>query len=110
MTGFTFASTTTQKQELSGTVTDGKRIVNITQSGSGYSPNQITVQKDVPVKLLVNGTNQYVCTSIMVIPKFKVWTRLAEGINEIEFTPTESGPVKFSCAMGMYTGVINVIN
>ena len=95
---------------MSGNIINGEQVVEITQSGSGYNPRKITVKKDTPVKLLVNATNLYVCTAAFVIPKFQIFTQFREGINEIKFTPTETGPIKFSCAMGMYTGVINVIN
>ncbi|MDP3697155.1 MAG: cupredoxin domain-containing protein, partial [Candidatus Taylorbacteria bacterium] len=91
-------------------IINGEQVVEITQSVSGYFPRKLTVKKDVPVKLLVNTTNLYVCTSTFVIPKLRIFSQLKEGINEIKFTPTETGPIKFSCAMGMYTGVIDVIN
>lgn len=113
LTGITFAgydNKDQQQEKLSGEIINGEQVVKITQSGSGYSPNKMTVKKDVPVKLLVNATNLYVCTSSFVIPKFNIQTDFVEGINEVKFTPTETGPIKFSCSMGMYTGVINVIN
>lgn len=113
LTGITFARSgqnNVKEEELSGKIVNGEQVVEITQSGSGYSPKKVTVKKDVPVKLLVNATNLYVCTASFVIPKFNIWTNFVEGINEIKFTPTETGSIKFSCAMGMYTGIINVIN
>lgn len=99
-----------QAQDGADQLEDGKQIVRITQSASGYSPRQVTVKKGIPVKLLVNATNLYSCSASLVIPKYRIATSFKEGLNEIEFTPTEVGPVKFSCSMGMYTGVINVIN
>lgn len=111
LTGITFGSIGIQKQEkLSGTLENGKQVVKITQSGTGYSPNKVTVRVGIPVQLLVNSTNPYSCSASLVIPKYNIFTGLKEGINKIEFTPTSTGPVKFSCSMGMYTGVINVIN
>lgn len=113
LTGITFAGSgqnNVKEEKISGKIINGEQVVDIAQSGSGYSPRNVTVKKDVPVKLLVNATNLYVCTSTFVIPKFQVWSQLVAGINEIKFTPTEAGLIKFSCAMGMYTGVINVIN
>ena len=101
---------TSKQEEVSGTFEDGKRVIKITQYGNGYSPNRITVKVNVPVKLLVNATNLYSCSASFLIPKFNIFTSLQEGINVIEFTPTNTGPIKFSCSMGMYTGVINVIN
>jgi plastocyanin domain-containing protein len=35
---------------------------------------------------------------------------LQAGENTIEFTPTTAGSLPFSCAMGMYTGVFNVVD
>ena len=111
LTGITFNLPSTQKQDkVSGTFENGKQVIRITQYGNGYSPNNVTVKVGIPVKLLVNATNLYSCSASFVIPKFNIFTGLKEGINEIEFTPTSTGPVKFSCSMGMYTGVINVIN
>ena len=113
LTGITFTGSSendAKQEQLSGKMIDGEQVVEITQSGSGYNPRKVTVKKDVPVKLLINTTNLYVCTSTFVIPKFQIFSQLKEGINEITFTPTETGPIKFSCGMGMYTGGINVIN
>jgi len=111
LTGVTLGLSSIQKQnKISGTFEDGKQVIKITQFGNGYSPNSVTVKVGVPVKLLVNATNLYSCSASFVIPKYNVFTGLKEGVNEIEFTPTSTGPVKFSCSMGMYTGVINVIN
>ncbi|MDP3696892.1 MAG: sulfite exporter TauE/SafE family protein, partial [Candidatus Taylorbacteria bacterium] len=55
LTGITLTSFggSSQQKELSGTMIDGERVVEITQLPSGYSPRNITVKKDVPVKLLV---------------------------------------------------------
>lgn len=113
LTGITFAGfgqDGVKEEKLSGELVNGERVVKITQSGSGYSPRNVTVKKDVPVKLLVNATNLYSCTASFVIPKFNIWTNFVEGVNEINFTPIDTGPIKFSCTMGMYTGIINVIN
>ena len=111
LTGIYFGGFSIQNEgKISGIFEDGKQVVKITQSGSGYSPNNITVRVGFPVKLLIDATNLYVCSASFVIPKYNVFTSLKDGINIIEFIPTSTGPVKFSCSMGMYTGVINVIN
>src|SRR3989339_2808 len=88
---------------------DGYQIVEITQSARGYSPNKIQVKNGIPVKLTVIGTDLYSCSSSFVIREYGVGTYLKEGRNELTFTPTRTGSVKFSCAMGMYTGIINVV-
>lgn len=113
LTGVTWANSiknAVKETKLSGEIINGEQVVKITESGSGYSPRKIVLKKNIPVKLLINATNIYSCASVFVIPKFNIWSRLAEGINEVTFTPTETGPIKFSCAMGMYTGSFNVID
>lgn len=111
LTGITLGNLNFEKQEeLSGIFEDGKQVVKITQYGNGYSPNNVTVKVGIPVKLLIKATNLYSCSASFVIPKYNIFTGLKEGNNEIEFTPINTGLVKFSCSMGMYTGVINVIN
>ena len=85
LTGITFAGSVqnnAKEQKLSGQIINGEQVVEITQSGSGYSPRNVTVKKDVPIKLLVNATNLYVCTSTFVIPKFQILSQLKEGIGE----------------------------
>ncbi len=112
LTGITLAgyANNVKQAKLSGEMINGEQVVKITESGSGYSPKNLTIKKDIPVRLLINATNVYTCASIFVIPKLNIYSRLVEGINEIAFTPTETGPIKFSCAMGMYTGSFNVID
>ncbi len=111
LTGISFGNPGIENQnKISGTLENGKRVINITEYATGYSPNKFTVKNNTPVKLLVNATNLYSCAASFLIPKYNIFRGLKEGINEIEFTPVGIGPIKFSCSMGMYTGVINVIN
>ncbi|MEK7164486.1 MAG: sulfite exporter TauE/SafE family protein [Patescibacteria group bacterium] len=83
--------------------------VRMTQSGSGYSPNQFTVEKGKKVKWIINSTSQFTCASSIVMPKYGISRGLQKGENIIEFTPTEVGQIQFSCSMGMYRGVFNVV-
>ncbi|MBI2062521.1 MAG: sulfite exporter TauE/SafE family protein [Candidatus Yanofskybacteria bacterium] len=111
LTGISFGGFNLQNQgKISGTFEDGKQVIKITQSTRGYSPNKIIVKKNIPVKLLINATDLYSCSASLVIPKYNIFTGLKKGVNEFEFTPSSAGPIKFSCSMGMYTGVINVID
>jgi plastocyanin domain-containing protein len=45
-----------------------------------------------------------------MISKLNIQKRLKAGENIIEFTPKETGRLVFSCSMGMYTGVFNVVD
>ncbi|MFA6995224.1 MAG: sulfite exporter TauE/SafE family protein [Patescibacteria group bacterium] len=87
---------------------NGVQVVHMTENSNGYSPNRFSVKKGVPVKWIVEAKAPYSCASVLLIPKLKIQKFLAAGENIIEFTPTESGQLPFSCSMGMYTGVFNV--
>ncbi|KKQ35424.1 MAG: hypothetical protein US50_C0015G0016 [Candidatus Nomurabacteria bacterium GW2011_GWB1_37_5] len=91
-------------------IIDGKQIVKIEQYAGGYYPNEITIKKNIPVKLIVTSTNTYTCASQMTIPKLGIYKNLKLGDNEIEFTPERTGPIVFTCTMGMFSGFFNVVD
>lgn len=82
--------------------------IQMTQYGSGYSPNFFTVKKGIKTRWVINSTNPYSCASSLVVPKYRINKYLEKGENIVEFTPTEAGDIHFSCSMGMYRGIIKV--
>jgi len=89
---------------------NGVQVVTMTQSANGYSPNSFTIKKDVKVKWVITSEEPYSCAASIVIPQLGIRQKLESGENIIEFTPIETGALKFSCSMGMYTGVFNVVD
>lgn len=89
-------------------VRDGKQYMSMDQWAGGYKPNRFTVKKGIPVVWTVNSTDQYTCASSLIVSSLGIARSLNPGINTIEFTPTQTGFIKFSCSMGMYTGLIEV--
>lgn len=88
----------------------GVQEVRIDVSSNGYSPQHITLKRGVPTRLYLatNGTNG--CSRAFTIPSLRLQKILpVTGTETLEFTPTRSGPLVFTCSMGMYTGVFNVI-
>lgn len=90
--------------------------VKITQSAEivvtsvGYSPNYIKVKKGSPVTIQLTSQDAYSCASAFRIPSLGISKNLqANETQTIAFTPQKSGPILFSCAMGMYRGVIEVL-
>jgi plastocyanin domain-containing protein len=71
---------------------------------SGYSPSQIKIKKGVPVRWEINGINVSGCANSITIPRLGVFQHLESGTNVVEFTPTETGTLPFSCGMGMING------
>lgn len=99
-----------QSSDPNVTLQDGVQVVNMRQISNGYSPNKFTIRKGVPVKWIITSEDPYSCASSIVMSKYNISKRLSKGENIIEFTPTETGALKFSCSMGMYTGVFNVVD
>ncbi|OQB12612.1 MAG: zinc/cadmium/mercury/lead-transporting ATPase [Firmicutes bacterium ADurb.Bin193] len=81
-----------------------------TQLGRSYTP--ITVQKGIPVKWIIqaDASNITGCNNEMQIPAFNVIQKLKPGDNIVEFTPTKSGTIPYSCWMGMIRSTITVVD
>lgn len=92
------------------TLENGVQVVRMIEHNTGYSPNRFTIKRGVPVKWIVDAQAPYSCASVLGIPKLKIQKFLKAGENIIEFTPTETGTLKFSCSMGMYTGAFIVVD
>ncbi len=94
---------------MSGAMLRDKQVIRITQKANGYFPNRLTVKKGRPVKLIIDSENSYTCASSFVMPKAGIKKILEPGENVFEFVPEKSGPIPFSCTMGMFRGTIDVI-
>lgn len=92
------------------TLENGVQIVKMTQTSSGYSPNSFTIKKGVPVKWIVTSEDAFTCAASIVSSKLGIRKNLEAGENIIEFTPTEAGQVRFTCSMGMYSGIFNIVD
>ena len=104
-------SKSSQKNTVSDpnvTLENGVQVVRMTENSNGYSPNEFSIKKDVPVRWIIDAKAPYSCASVILVPKLKIQKFLSAGENTVEFTPTETGALPFSCSMGMYTGVFNV--
>lgn len=86
------------------------QIVRMTQDSTGYEPNAFTVTRGVPVRWIINSTDQYTCAASIMASAIGVRKNLSAGENVIEFTPNETGTIPFSCSMGMYRGQFTVVD
>ena len=89
---------------------DGIQEVRMIQSSSGYSPNRFTIKKGTPVRWVITSKDNYSCASSIVSQQLGIRQNLRLGENIINFTPKETGTIRFSCTMGMYAGSFNVID
>jgi sulfite exporter TauE/SafE len=112
-----FYQVATKPQVLSATNTgqvdiqNGLQSATITVNNSGYTPQVISLKKDVPVRLTLKTSNVQSCSRSFTIPALNIQKLLpSTGETVIEFTPNKLGSLAFSCSMGMYTGRFNIIN
>ena len=102
----------TQPVNATNVTTDatGAQIANMTVYPNGYTPNYFQVKSGSPVKLNLTTANGLGCTSVLRIPQLGIIKSLQKDSTDlIEFTPKSPGKIAFSCSMGMYRGVIEVI-
>lgn len=110
ITGLAPSGTGTKAKTVATNVVDGYQVINMTQGDRGYSPNSFTVQAGIPVKWVITSKSQYTCAASLIMPTYNVSKNLKLGENVIEFTPTKTGKLNFSCSMGMYRGSFTVVD
>lgn len=91
------------------TIENGVQIIRMTADNAGYTPNGLYVQKNMPVKWIIDGKALNSCNGQIIVPSLKIQKNLKSGENIIEFTPKDKD-ISFSCGMGMIRGVIKVVD
>lgn len=111
---FVHAATTNNNSKTpkyTGTMTKDLQQVIINVTNSGYTPKVVTLKKGVKVRVILNSQNVRSCSRSFTIPSLNIEKLLpVDGATIIEFTPIKTGPISFSCTMGMYTGQFMVVN
>ena len=84
---------------------DGYQIVKLDIDYT-FKQNEFRIKKDVPVKFIVNAIHVTGCSDEVIIRRLGLTTGKLKNGDEglIEFTPTETGIIPFSCWMGMQNG------
>ncbi len=101
---------TVKNGAMDGEIIGDRQVIRITQKADGYFPNRLTVKKGQPVRLVIDSENSYTCASSFTMPKMGIRKILKPGENVFEFVPEQSGPIPFSCTMGMFRGTIDVVD
>ncbi|AGX43312.1 sulfite exporter TauE/SafE family protein [Clostridium saccharobutylicum] len=89
------------------TIEKGVQVIRMTADNNGYTPNAFYVQKGIPVKWIITGSQINSCNNEVGVASLNIQKTLKSGENTIEFTPKD-GDINFSCWMGMIRGVIKV--
>ncbi len=83
--------------------------VKITVTKRGYEPWRVQARKDVPLTLVVTRTTDETCATEIVLPEYGIDRKLPlDQPVTITFTPRRTGELRYSCAMKMFQGVIDV--
>lgn len=95
---------------LAAGLVNGTQIVDITVLPNGYKPDYVQVKQGVPVKLNLTTSGGYGCTAGFRIPSLGINKDLSQAkTTVVEFTPQNPGKITWTCSMGMFRGVIDVI-
>jgi len=91
------------------TFENGTQVLHTTQVATGYEPSSATVYVGEPVRWEIDSV-AVSCAASVYAPEMGISTVVLDpGVNTLSFTPTATGTLHYSCAMGMYTGTITVI-
>ncbi|OGG28672.1 hypothetical protein A2971_03185 [Candidatus Gottesmanbacteria bacterium RIFCSPLOWO2_01_FULL_46_21] len=95
---------------IAGVSTSGSQEVTIDVRSNGYNASASTLKAGIPVNLRLVTNNVGGCVRAFTIPALNISKVLPQtGTEEITFTPTKTGLLAYSCAMGMYTGSFTVV-
>lgn len=103
---------TTAQAAVQNTAKVTGNIQEVTSSFDNGYYVPIAVKKGVPVKwtIKVKDSDLNGCNNPVTIPKYGIQKKLVPGDNVIEFTPTETGTIPYTCWMGMIRSTITVVN
>lgn len=103
------ASATTSFEDTND---DGVQDVQLSYGKVGPSFNYIfstnTVKVNEPVRITAEVSKLKGCYRYVQIPSLGISKYMTESDNTVEFTPTETGELLFTCSMGMGTVKLNV--
>lgn len=99
-----------QNNQVAGINAAGRQEIEIEVSTRGYKSSTKTLKAGVPVTLKLSTKETQGCSRAFTIPEYNISKILPEsGTVEVDFTPTKTGRLTYTCSMGMYTGYFDVI-
>lgn len=98
------ATTVSANVTLDGDV----QVLRTTQVATGYEPEHAVVYAGREVRWEIESVALGCATSLWA-PDLGIAQLLDLGTTRFSFMPTEPGTIRYSCAMGMFTGTIEVI-
>ena len=100
-------TTTDVPTTFQDTTDDGVQDIYLSYGRVGPSFNYVfstdTVKVGEPVRITADVANLKGCYKYIQVPEYRISKYVTEGDNTVEFTPTETGEILFTCSMGMGT-------
>ncbi|HEY3335860.1 MAG TPA: sulfite exporter TauE/SafE family protein [Candidatus Limnocylindrales bacterium] len=112
LSGFTLPSLVgfASAAPLPGTLgADGVQRITTYQDAGGYSPGDIAIYAGYPTVWTVESSSTSTCAASLFAPGVDVRVRLVKGPNTINLPALPAGTLNYTCAMGMYSGKITVV-
>jgi uncharacterized protein len=98
-----------EKDIITAKIVGGKQEVLVTVTNNGYRSDVKALKVGIPVRLTVMTNNVHSCARAFTIPEFNISKVMpVTGSEVIEFTPTKTGRLAYTCSMGMYSGEFTV--
>jgi sulfite exporter TauE/SafE/copper chaperone CopZ len=89
---------------------DGRQLLTTYQDADGYSPANVTIYAGLPTEWTVQSSTVTTCASTLVVPAWSTGAQLKLGPNVFDLPALPKGRIHYTCAMGMYSGTITVID
>ena len=80
------------------------QVIQMSVDASGWTPNSFVLKKGVPVRWEIDVKELTGCNKEIIVRDYNLDIKLKQGLNIVEFTPTEEKTVMWSCWMGMIPG------
>jgi sulfite exporter TauE/SafE/copper chaperone CopZ len=116
--GYDFTSLTERAEQKTSIVPDhqpilaeqvgGQQILRTEVNKEGFEPSTFLLRRGVPVRWIIKVKELTECNSSIVIPSLNLQISLHSGEQTVEFTPTTTGTILWSCWMGMLRGEFQV--
>jgi uncharacterized protein len=89
---------------------DGRQLLTTYQKADGYSPHNATIYAGIPTEWTIQSATVTTCAATIVIPAWNTGTQLRLGPNVLSLPALSPGVIRYTCAMGMYSGRITVVD
>lgn len=93
----------------SGVTADGTQALTTYQDWRGYSPGNVAIYAGIPTRWTIESSTVSTCAAFLVVPELGIQVTLREGPNTIDLPALQPGTLAYTCSMGMYGGLITIV-